>query len=184
MIFHLFRPTPRAATIASLYGMIVAQARKPAFYRDYGVADTVDGRFEMVTLHTILLLCRFETEPGEGRRWGQAVFDEFCQDMDAVMREMGVGDLAVPRKMQRVGEAFYGRQAAYREALAAAGDGELVKALERNVYGGARRECEAERLARYVRAAAGLLAAADMAALMRAEATFPDPGKILAAVDL
>jgi cytochrome b pre-mRNA-processing protein 3 len=183
MIFHLFRRTPRGVTIASLYGMIVAQARSPAFYQGYCVPDTVDGRFEMVTLHTVLFLSRLETEPGEARRLGQGLFDAFCEDMDASMREMGVGDLAVPRKMRRIGEAFYGRQAAYREALAAAGEGPLAEALDRNVYSGATPTgCGVERLARYVRAAAGALAKTDVRALMRAELRFPDPDKIMPAV--
>ena len=118
MIFHLFRRTPQSDSIASLYGMIVAQARAPAFYQDYGVPDTVDGRFEMVVLHTVLVLRRLDAEPGPVRRLGQAVFDLFCRDMDASLREMGVGDLKVPREMRRIGEAFYGRKAAYEAALA------------------------------------------------------------------
>jgi len=178
MILHLFRRTPRAATIASLYGMIVAQARSPAFYEGYAVPDTVDGRFEMVTLHTVLLLSRLEIGPADLRRLGQGLFDAFCRDMDASMREMGVGDLAVPRKMRRIGEAFYGRQAAYREALAAATDAPLVASLNRNVYAGAAPERAAERLARYIRETAAALAAQDGAALLRAELRFPDPDRI------
>ncbi len=117
MILRLFRRTPRSHSIAGLYGMIVAQARSPEFYRAYGVPDTVDGRFEMIALHTVLLLHRLAEKP-ELRRIGQEIFDRFCDDMDASMREMGVGDLAVPRKMRRVGAAFYTRQAEYRKALA------------------------------------------------------------------
>lgn len=182
MILHLFRRTPRAATIASLYGMIVAQARSPAFYEGYAVPDTVDGRFEMVTLHTVLLLCRLEAQSGDVRRLGQGLFDAFCRDMDASMREMGVGDLAVPRKMRRIGEAFYGRQAAYREALAAATDAPLMASLNRNVYAGAAPEWAAERLAHYMRATAAALAAQDDAAFLRAELRFPDPDRIARAV--
>src|SRR6185295_17930317 len=99
-------------------------------------------------------------------------------DMDASMREMGVGDLAVPRKMRRIGEAFYGRQAAYREALAAATDAPLVASLNRNVYAGAAPERAAERLARYIRETAAALAAQDGTALLRAELRFPDPDRI------
>src|SRR3990172_4805977 len=108
MIFRLFRHTPRDDSIAALYGTIVAQARAPAFYRNYGVPDTINGRFEMITLHTILLLDRLEGEPDAIRGLGQELFDAFCRDMDANLREMGVGDLAVPRKMRGIGEAFYG----------------------------------------------------------------------------
>src|SRR5215813_6830722 len=97
MIFHLFRRAPRGDTIASLYGTIVAQARSVAFYQSYGVPDTVNGRFEMIVLHAVLLLRRLKAEPELARQLGQGIFDRFCQDMDANLREMGVGDLAVPR---------------------------------------------------------------------------------------
>src|SRR5262249_51919508 len=110
MIFHLFRRPPQDDTIASLYGTIVAQARAPVFYQIYGVPDTVNGRFEMIVLHAVLLLRRLSTEPEPGRVLGQRIFDRFCEDMDANLREMGVGDLAVPRTMKRFGEAFYGRK--------------------------------------------------------------------------
>src|SRR3981081_4092999 len=119
MISRLFRRAPRDHSIASLYGTIVAQARAPAFYQIYGVPDTVNGRLEMIMLHAVLVLRRLEGGAAPGRALGQGLFDHFCRDMDASMREMGVGDLAVPRKMRRIGEAFYGRQAAYRTALAA-----------------------------------------------------------------
>jgi cytochrome b pre-mRNA-processing protein 3 len=179
MIMHLFRRSPRPATIASLYGMIVAQARQAAFYRSYGVPDTVDGRFELVTLHTVLVLSRLEAGTAELRRLGQGLFDAFCEDMDASMREMGVGDLTVPKKMRRIGEAFYGRQAACREGLAAPGDGgPLSAALGRTVFAGAAPALGAHRLAAYTRAAAGLLAHAEDAAFMRGEPPFPNPDSI------
>jgi cytochrome b pre-mRNA-processing protein 3 len=155
MILKLFRRTPRDDSIARLYGTIVAQARAPAFYRLYGVPDTVNGRLEMIMLHTVLFLRRLEGETGPIRQFGQSLFDHFCRDMDDNMREMGVGDLAVPRRMRRVGEAFYGRQAAYRTALDAPGD---------------------DRLAAYVREAERRLAAED--GFERGQFAFPDPEKV------
>jgi cytochrome b pre-mRNA-processing protein 3 len=119
MILRLFRRTPPVDTIACLYGTIVAQARARAFYQVYGVPDTVNGRLEMIMLHAVLILQRLEREPATLRALGQGIFDRFCRDMDESMREMGVGDLAVPRKMRRIGEAFYGRQEIYRQALGA-----------------------------------------------------------------
>lgn len=183
MILRLFRRTPRSASIAALYGMIVAQARAPEFYRDYGVPDTVNGRFEMVALHTVLLLERLAGEPSL-RALGQEIFDRFCDDMDAGMREMGVGDLAVPRKMRRIGAAFYDRQAQYRDALAARGPQPLEAALARNIYGETQ-VCPdgVKRLARYVRAAAEALAVQECEALARQEARFPDPARDLPALD-
>jgi cytochrome b pre-mRNA-processing protein 3 len=173
MILRLFRRTPQDDTIAALYGMIVAQARSPAFYQIYGVPDTVNGRLEMIMLHAVLLLSRLEGEGAELRALGQELFDRFCRDVDDSLREMGVGDLAVPRKMRWVGAAFYGRQAAYRAALAACGEQALAAALERNVFAGAARGEAAVRLAAYVREADRQLAA--QAGFERAQLVFPDP---------
>jgi cytochrome b pre-mRNA-processing protein 3 len=173
MILRLFRRTPRDDTIAALYGMIVAQARAPAFYRIYGVPDTVNGRLEMVMLHAVLLLRRLEREAAPLRALGQGLFDRFCRDMDDSMREMGVGDLAVPRRMRRIGAAFYGRQAAYRAALEAPDERALAAALERNVFAGAAAGEAAFRLAAYMREAASRLAAQD--GFERGQLAFPDP---------
>jgi cytochrome b pre-mRNA-processing protein 3 len=172
MIFNLFRRAPRDDTIAGLYGAIVAQARSPAFYRSYGVPDTVNGRFELILLHAVLLVSRLEAEDGQVRHLGQAVFDHFCSDMDANLREMGVGDIAVPRKMKAIGEAFYGRKRAYESAMAAPGLDALAAALVRNV--GTSPET-GRRLATYVRNAAGRLAALNGNALGRGEIVFADP---------
>jgi cytochrome b pre-mRNA-processing protein 3 len=174
MIFHSFSRTPRADSIARLYGMIVAQARAPAFYRIYEVPDTVTGRFEMLVLHAVLLLRRLAGEPEPLRRLGQAIFDRFCSDMDANMREMGVGDLTVPKKMHRVGAAFYDRQGDYQAALATP-EGLLATALAQHIYQSNERPAQAERLATYVRAAARHLADQDSASLARGECTFPAP---------
>jgi cytochrome b pre-mRNA-processing protein 3 len=176
MISRLFRRTPRDQSIASLYGMIVAQARAPAFYQVYGVPDTVNGRLEMVMLHTVLVLRRLEGSAGPGPALGQGLFDHFCRDMDASMREMGVGDLAVPRKMRQIGESFYGRQAAYRAALAEPDDRPLAAALARNVFAGAGGSEAPARLANYVREADRRLAAPD--AFDGAELAFPDPEQV------
>ncbi|HEY4405449.1 MAG TPA: ubiquinol-cytochrome C chaperone family protein [Xanthobacteraceae bacterium] len=156
--------------------MIVAQARAAPFYRNYGVPDTVNGRFEMVVLHTVLVLRRLESEPVAVRALGQALFDRFCGDMDGSLRELGIGDLAVPAKMRKIGEAFYGRQSAYSAALDDPDPAALIGALARNVFGAPTgTELGAIRLARYVRAVAGRLAEQDGQALSRAELTFPDP---------
>jgi cytochrome b pre-mRNA-processing protein 3 len=177
MIFKLFRRTPRDDTIACLYGTIVAQARLPAFYQVYGVPDTVNGRLEMIMLHTVLFLRRLESEAAPIRALGQGLFDQFCRDMDDSMREMGVGDLAVPRNMRRIGEAFYGRQAAYRVALEAPNDEPLAAALDRNVFADGSEPRPALRLAVYVREAVRRLAAQD--GFERARLAFPDPEQVL-----
>jgi cytochrome b pre-mRNA-processing protein 3 len=178
MMFHFFRRKSSSPSIAALYGMIVAQARAAAFYRNYDVPDTVNGRFEMVVLHTVLVLRRLQSEPEAVRALGQGIFDRFCADMDGSLREMGVGDLAVPDKMRKIGEAFYGRQSAYLAALEASDPGELIGALARNVFGAPEATLAAVRLATYVRTAADRLAGQDGQALGCAEITFPDPDGI------
>jgi cytochrome b pre-mRNA-processing protein 3 len=177
MILRLFRRTPRVDTIACLYGMIVAQARAPAFYQIYGVPDTVDGRLEMIMLHAVLILQRLEREPETVRALGQGIFDRFCRDMDESMREMGVGDLAVPRKMRKIGEAFYGRQATYRAALVASDQQPLAAALQRNVFAGGSGGAGVDRLAAYVREAVRGLAGQN--GFEQAQLAFPDPEQVL-----
>ncbi len=180
MILAAFRRSPAKVTIATLYGAIVAQARLPVFYARYGVADTVDGRFELIVLHLMLILRRLDGGPAaagrvKGRSLGQGLFDLFCRDLDSNLREMGVGDLKVPKEMRRFGEAFYGRQAAYGAAFGTADDAELVKALARNIFGVADADERAVRLARYMRAAATQLDAEDDGTLAAGTANFPDP---------
>jgi cytochrome b pre-mRNA-processing protein 3 len=175
MIFPLFRRGPRGPdTISALYGMIVAQARLPCFYRDYSVADTVNGRFDLIVLHLALLLDRLALDAGL-KTLGQGVFDRFCEDMDHNLREMGISDLKVPKEMQRMGEAFYGRAQAYKAAMVAADDGQtLVDCLVRNIYGGSS-AAAAPRLAAYMRQAVRDLAAQDGASLAGGTLRFPDP---------
>jgi cytochrome b pre-mRNA-processing protein 3 len=130
--------------------MIVTQAREPLFYRHLGVPDTVNGRFDLLLLHLWMVLRHLRSRPG-GVELSQALFDHFCADMDANLREMAVGDLAVPKRMQAVGEAFYGRSAAYDMALSA-GNEALPDAIGRNVLDGKDIQ-NAERLATYVQGA-------------------------------
>jgi cytochrome b pre-mRNA-processing protein 3 len=152
MMSRWFWPVPRQDRIASLYGMIVAQGRAPEFYELYGAPDTVTGHLEMVMLHAYVVLRRLRGETGRTRRLAQGLFDAFCQDMDDSMREMGVGDLAVPRKMRRIGQAFYERQAAYDRALAQPQNGALTALIRRNLFPAAAHAVGPERLATYIRA--------------------------------
>ncbi len=180
----LFRPRFRRRsdtdTIDALYGMIVAQARSVVFYADYGVPDTVQGRFELIVLHLVLLLRRLQADPvvagAAGRELGERLFGVFCRDLDHNLREMGVGDLAVPKHMRRFGEAFYGRQTAYNAALSAGDNRELEKALARNIFDVVDVDDRAERLARYTRAAAAQLDGVEQGALMCGQSLFPSPG--------
>jgi cytochrome b pre-mRNA-processing protein 3 len=155
--------------------MIVAQARSEAFYRDYGVPDTVEGRLDMLMLHLVLLLRSLIKVPAAAGPTGQRLFDRFCQDIDDNFREMGVGDLAVPKGMQRVVGAFYGRSKVYENALASDSAAALELAVARNVFGATEPPLGARRLAAYIREASRKLDNQEPAALMRAELDFPDP---------
>jgi cytochrome b pre-mRNA-processing protein 3 len=174
MILPVFRRRSQGSTIRALYGAVVAQARSAAFYADFGVPDTVEGRFDLIVLHLVLLLRRLGQDDDLPRSLGQDLFDQFCRDLDANLREMGVGDLAVPKKMQRFAGAFYGRQAAYLEALGAADGRDLERALGRNIFPGGIDD-GAVRLASYVRTVLRELDAQDDDALSRGEVAFPNP---------
>jgi cytochrome b pre-mRNA-processing protein 3 len=170
---HFRKPRlPPRGTIEAIYGMIVTQAREPLFYRDLGVPDTVNGRFDVLLLHLWLVLRRLKSL-GDGPGLSQALFDHFCNDMDDNLREMGVGDLTVPKRMQAFGEAFYGRTAAYDIELEA-GDEPLAQALCKNILNGERIE-SARRLALYAKAVIAVLAGQDEQALLAASWKFPSP---------
>jgi cytochrome b pre-mRNA-processing protein 3 len=172
MLWPFSRSRSRAqTTIEAIYGMIVAQARLPAFYQRFGVPDTVNGRFDMVLLHLWLVLRRLREAEG-GAQLSQALFDHFCSDMDDNLREMGVSDLTVPKRMVKFAEAFYGRTGAYDAALKAGGS-ELAQALARNVLLQTD-AAPAEPLAAYVRATIRTLEAIDGKRLLAGELAFAD----------
>ena len=170
---HFSKPRSRPSdSIEAIYGMIVTKAREPLFYKDLGVPDTVDGRFDLILLHMWMVLRRLRQGNRAPDR-AQALFDRFCIDMDDNLREMGVGDLTVPKRMQAFGEAFYGRTAAYDLALTD-GHEALAQALCKNVLNGEKIE-QARRLAAYAEAAMAALAGADEAALVSGIWKFPSP---------
>lgn len=159
-------------TIEAIYGVIVAQARRPAFYRDFGVPDTVEGRFDLIVVHLWLVL-RCLQALGMAAE-AQRLFDYFCADIDANLREMGVGDLTVPKTMKSVGEAFYGRVGAYDAAWDDASGAALRVALARNVMNRPTEPALAAALAAYVRRAAAYLDSLDRPALEAARWQFPE----------
>jgi cytochrome b pre-mRNA-processing protein 3 len=170
---HFRKPrAPHRGTIEAIYGMIVTQAREPLFYRALGVPDTVNGRFDLLLLHLWLVLRRLQSAAA-GATLSQALFDHFCNDMDDNLREMGVGDLTVPKRMQAFGEAFYGRTAAYDLALTG-GPEALAQALCKNILNGADIE-KARLLAAYAEAVVAALAGLDETALASGAWKFPSP---------
>jgi cytochrome b pre-mRNA-processing protein 3 len=157
---------------AELYRALLRQTRQPGFYSALGVPDSFDGRFDVLVLHAYLLFRRLRQEKAAGPALSQAVFDVMFADMDAVLREQGVGDLSVGKKIRAMAEAFYGRVKAYDEAFDADGPA-LCTALARNVYAGAVADQAAAPLAAYARAADVALAQADFAAPGGANLNFP-----------
>jgi cytochrome b pre-mRNA-processing protein 3 len=172
---HFRKPRIPRVTIEAIYGMIVTQAREPLFYRDLGVPDTVNGRFDMLVLHLWMVLRRLKATEG-GAGLCQALFDRFCEDMDANLREMGVGDLTVPKRMQAFGEAFYGRSAAYDLALTE-GLELLAQALCRNILNGENIE-NAQRLAFYAETVIASLAGLGDATMQSGAWRFPSPARV------
>ena len=163
---------PSRGTIEAIYGMIVAQARQPGFYESLNVRDTVNGRLDMVILHMWLVLRRLRSVEG-GEQLAQALFDHFCIDMDDNLRELGVSDLKVPKRMQAFGEAFYGRTAAYDMALTE-GREAFAQALCKNVLNGENIE-KARLLAAYADSVMAAFDRQDDAALVGGAFKFPSP---------
>ena len=181
MFARLFRADRAAeAAAAAAYGAIVAQARSPAFYAAFGVPDSVTGRFEMVVLHTILVIERLRREGAAGSAFGQRIFDDFCRDMDQSLRELGFGDLGVPKRMKKMGESFYGRAEAYGRTL---GDRTgLAEAIARNVFPDSPTTAPASRLADYAIATAAALAETPVDRIGEGAIAFPDPAGFAEAV--
>jgi cytochrome b pre-mRNA-processing protein 3 len=136
-MFGLPRRNSHERTGYALYGAAVTAARDPYLYETLGVPDTLDGRFDLIGLHVFLLIRRLTGLPPPGPELAQAVFDAMFNDMDVNLRESGVGDLSVGRKVRAMWEAFNGRSAAYRAALEAGDAAALTAALARNVWRGA-----------------------------------------------
>lgn len=135
LLDRLFRPRPALAAGRALYGLAVAQARTPALYADLGAPDTLEGRFEIYSLHVVLLLDRLRNHGGLAGEVSQTLFDAYVKSLDHALREIGVGDLSVGRKMRKLGEAFYGRGKSYEAAFVALPEEEPLRALlTRTVY--------------------------------------------------
>jgi len=180
MFSRLFRRGRRDdSTAPFLYGAIVASARTPALYSEIGVPDTVNGRFEMVVLHMALVMRRLDPGGETARATGQTVFDLFCRDMDNSLRELGVSDLKVPKRMRQVGEAYYGRVGAYEPGLTTGNADMLAGAIARTVFAGEDSSRSAKALAAYTIAAADLLAAQDESEIVAARPDFPDVGSLV-----
>ncbi len=166
---RLFRPKPQAER--KLYEAIVAAARHPVFYARWGVADTIDGRFDMIILHAFAVLERMK---GEAPEFRQRLVDEMFSDMDRSLREMGVGDLSVGKRIRVMAEVFYGRISAYESALLGA-PGAFEAALERNLFPDGVPEGVLARLADHVQELRAALATLPLERLQTGQIAFTEP---------
>jgi cytochrome b pre-mRNA-processing protein 3 len=143
----------------------VAQSRQPVFYAEWGIPDTVTGRFDMISLHLSLLFRRLRVEKQAGAEFSQALFDLFFKDMDRSLREMGAGDMAVPKKVRKMSEIFYGLMTSLNEAMDRDDRPGVEAVLRRNVYGEAD-SAEVGKLADYLFTQYDKLAAQPLAGIV------------------
>jgi cytochrome b pre-mRNA-processing protein 3 len=127
---HIFGEKKQRAALAPLYAAIVARGRDPFWYREGGVPDTLDGRFDMVAAITALVLLRLESLGEAGKRPSVLLTETFIDDMDASLRQIGIGDYVVGKHVGRMMSALGGRLTAFR----AAGGGEFAEAVRRNIF--------------------------------------------------
>ena len=157
----------------ALYEQIVAAARQPLLYAEWNVPDTPLGRFEMIALHMFLVLHRLRGEVGDARDVAQNLTDIFFTDVEHSIRELGIGDLGVPKRMKKLARMFYGRAVSYGEAIDGNDDAALAKALARNVRPGDASWSQAGDLAGYALAAHRSLAAQPSSGLLAGRIEFP-----------
>lgn len=170
MLKTLFRKSANRAVIDQIHGRIVAAARQSALYADYGVPDTLEGRTELVILHAMLVLRALRHAAAPGPDMAQDLSNAVFRHFDADLREMGVGDVTVPKRIKSLAGDFVGRCAAYEAALAGADRCALELALTRNIY--VPGNGNAARLARYVLACAAQLAQMSPEAIAGDQALF------------
>lgn len=152
MLDWLAQRRRRKRTAQNLYGSIVALSRRPQLYAVIGVPDTVEGRFEMLVIHMFLVLDRLQREGEHCKPLAQKLVDEFFSDLDTTIRELGVGDFTVPKKMRRLAEVFDQRLHAYRAAIEGAPSNDLLKLLADNLeLKNSGKRSPAARLADYMR---------------------------------
>jgi cytochrome b pre-mRNA-processing protein 3 len=170
------RGSDRARRGAWIYKAIVEQARRPQFYESFDVPDTIDGRFDLIVLHAGLYLPRLKAVRAEGKSLAQATFDQMFANMEQSLRELGAGDMSVPKKMKSMLAAFYGRATAYDTAIKGGDVSALRAALQRNVYRGAEiAQPKLDALATYVRATFEALRAADDTDITAGTFAWPAP---------
>ncbi|WP_026619268.1 cytochrome b pre-mRNA-processing protein 3 [Ensifer sp. WSM1721] len=161
MIFGLFKKkSGNIAIVERQYALLTAAARQPFLYTDLDVPDTVMGRFEMLSAILILYFRRTRASARAGQEIAQEIVDAFFEDVDHSIRELGVGDVSVPKKMKKFAGMFYGRLESYAAALEGRDGGALAAALRRNFHPGADEPPSMQGLASYLLAAETVLSEA------------------------
>jgi len=168
------RKNPRRGAVDTLYERIAAASRQASLYLALGVPDTLEGRFESLILHALLVLRRLRRLPAPADEVAQDLVDALFRQLDRSLRELGVGDFGVPKRMKKLAQAVYDRAGRYDPALDAADETALAEALGRNLFDGAR---PARALARYAVAAEAELTALDLDALLQTGPRFPPPDR-------
>ena len=176
-MFGFLRARRREAVIERLHGAIVAAARRPALYGAGGFPDSLDGRFEALTLHVLLVLRRLRALPDPAGEVAQELVDSVFSHLEVGLRETGVGDMGVPKKMKKFGRAFYDRTAKYEDALESRDAGALATELARRL--GVERPAELAGLAAHLISAQKALSGQELDGLLDGPA-FPDAGLALA----
>lgn len=166
-----FRRSRADADAERLLAALIQVSRQPGFFGEARAPDTLEGRLELITLHAVLAFGRLKVAPGT-EPLAQAFADKLFRHFDAGLREAGVGDLSVPKRMRKIASQFHGRLQAYANAIAADDETALADALARNVGVD---PAFAARLAGYAAATARKQAAAGIEALMRLDGWAPPP---------
>jgi cytochrome b pre-mRNA-processing protein 3 len=178
MIFGLFKKKNSNQTIVNRqYYALTSAARIPAFYEDYSVPDTVMGRFEMLSVVMILFFRRTAKSGPSGQELAQEIVDAFFQDIDHSIRELGIGDQGVPKRMKKLAGMFYGRLETYAAALDSGDETALAAALHRNIHPKATEIQDMSALAHWMTTTETAMSAVSEDTISRGLLVVPQPGR-------
>ncbi len=155
-----------------LYASLVKKSRQPEFYTDLGVPDTFDCRFDMLIVHVFLVLHRLKRDHHQTSGMAQEIFDIMFADMDQSLRETGVGDMGIGKRIKAMARALYGRITAYEDGLNG-DDTVMANALRRNLFRNMTPDDDnVARMASYVRHSVAVLDAQETSVLLSGKVEF------------
>ena len=149
-MFSMFRPKrkPFEDEAFALYNSAMKASRNPYLYKTCGVEDSLEGRFEMICLHVVLIIHRLNEDYERTAELSQSLFDAMFADMDQSLRQIGIGDMGIPRRMKHMMKSFNGRIHVYTEALEARSRKKLEEAIKRNIFNSLKKN--SDKLVEYV----------------------------------